>query len=47
MNFLNDELAQKVKAIEGKILKSEQLSEEDLKMLLLNLLQIEDAHEKQ
>jgi hypothetical protein len=47
MNFLADEIALQIKAIEGKIVKNDQLSEEDLKVLLLNLLHVEDSHEKQ
>jgi hypothetical protein len=46
MNFLSDEIAIQIKSIEGKVIKTEQLNEEDLKILLLNLLQVEDSHEK-
>jgi len=47
MNFLNEELANSMSAIEAKIKRQESLSEEDLKVMLLNLLQIEDSHENE
>lgn len=47
MNFLTEELTNSMSAIEAKIKRHESLNEEDLKVLLLNLLQIEDSHENE
>jgi hypothetical protein len=47
MNFLADELSQHINSIEIKISRNEQLCEADIKILLLNLLQIEDSHENE
>ena len=45
MNFLIEDLTREVKAIEAKISENESLSNDDLKTLLLNILQTEDANE--
>ena len=47
MNFLTDELTQNMSAIEAKLAQQQTLNEEDLKVLLINLLQIEDSHENE
>lgn len=47
MNFLIDELSLNISAIEAKLARQETLNEEDLKTLLLNLLQTEDSHENE
>ena len=47
MNFLTDELSRNISTIEAKISHNESLNEEDLKILLLNLLQLEDSHENE
>lgn len=47
MNFLTDELTQNMSAIDAKLAQHETLNEEDLKVLLINLLQIEDSHENE
>ena len=45
MNFLIEDLAKDIKTIEAKISQNESLTSDDLKTLLLNLLQTEDANE--
>lgn len=47
MIFFTEELAHNLSAIEGKVSRQEPLTDDDLKMLLLNLLQIEDSHENE
>lgn len=47
MIFLTDDLALNLSNIENKISKNELLNDEDLKILLLNILQLEDSHENE
>lgn len=45
MDFLAEEIEKNLKLIDAKAAGHESLSEYDLKVLLLNLLKIEDSHE--
>ena len=45
MNLFTDEINKCVKTIEAKLVQQESLSEEEIKLLLLNLLHAEDSHE--
>jgi hypothetical protein len=47
MNFLTNEITNYLTSIESKVSKGESLSEDDIKVLLLNLLQVEDSHENE
>ncbi len=47
MIFLTDDLTLNLSNIENKISKNELLNDEDLKILLLNILQLEDSHENE
>jgi hypothetical protein len=47
MNIFQDELELKFNIIDGKLNSNEALSNEDLKILLLNLLKLEDANENE
>jgi hypothetical protein len=47
MSLLTTEILRELATIENKIVKQESLTNDDLKVLLINLLQTEDSHENE
>jgi hypothetical protein len=47
MIFLTNEISNYLASIDTKMSNGESLNEEDIKVLLLNLLQVEDSHENE